>query len=90
MLKATSYAEDYIREIFKEQTGMTPNRMLTETRLLHAQNIMLYSTAERPIASIALESGFDDPAYFSKVFKKRFKMSPAEYRKTKGKNAIKK
>lgn len=77
----SSYAEDYVRKIFKEETGMTPNQMLTETRLLHAQNIILYSNPERPISTIANESGFVDLAYFSKVFKKRFKHSPLEYKK---------
>ena len=84
-LRESPYAEDYIRGIFKEQTGMTPNRMLTKTRLKHAENIILYSTAERSIASIAHESGFDDLAYFSKVFKKEYGSSPLEYKKEKGK-----
>ena len=84
-LVESPYAEDYVREIFREQTGMTPNRMLTETRLSHAQNVILYSTADRSIASIAQESGFDDLAYFSKIFKKKFGMSPVEYKKRRGK-----
>ncbi|MBE6532564.1 MAG: helix-turn-helix domain-containing protein [Ruminococcaceae bacterium] len=84
-LEESPYAEDYIREIFKAQTGLTPMQMLSEVRLKHAENIMLYSLSERSISNIALESGFDDLAYFSKVFKKRFGMSPAEYKKKNGK-----
>ena len=84
-LRESPYAEDYIREIFREQTGMTPNAMLTKTRLQHAENIILYSTVDRQISSIAHDSGFDDLAYFSKVFKKRYGMSPAEFKKKRGK-----
>ena len=84
-LRESPYAEDYVREIFKEQTGLTPNAMLTDTRLLHAQNVILYSTVDRQISSIANESGFNDLAYFSKIFKKKFGMSPVEYKKKYGK-----
>ena len=88
-LLESPYAEDYVREMFRLQTGMTPNKMLTETRLLHAQNIILYSNSNQQISSIAHDSGFDDIAYFSKVFKKKFGMSPAEYKKKKGKTIAK-
>ena len=86
LLTTSSYAEDYIRSIFKEQTGMTPNQMLTETRLNNARNIILYSKTDRPISNIALDCGFDDFAYFSKAFKKRFGMSPTDFKATRGKH----
>ena len=82
LLSSSLYAEDYIRSIFKEQTGKTPNQMLSETRLENAKNIILYSKTDRPISNIALDSGCDDFAYFSKAFKKRFGMSPSEYKKS--------
>ena len=85
LLTNSPYAEDYIRSIFKEQTGMTPGQMLTETRLNNARNIILYSKTNRPISNIALDSGFDDFAYFSKAFKKRYDMSPTEYKAAFGK-----
>ena len=78
--------EDYIRSIFKEQTGMTPNQMLSETRLNNARNIILYSKTDIPISNIALDSGFDDLAYFSKAFKKRYGMAPTEYKSKYGKS----
>ena len=86
LLTNSSYAEDYIRSIFKEQTGMTPNQMLSEKRLNNARNIILYSKTDIPISNIALDSGFDDLAYFSKAFKKRYGMSPSEYKNTYGKS----
>ena len=86
LLTNSAYAEDYIRSIFKEQTGMTPNQMLSETRLNNARNIILYSKTDIPISNIALDSGFDDLAYFSKAFKKRFGKSPSDYKEIYGKN----
>ena len=86
LLTTSPYAEDYIRSIFKEQTGMTPGQMLSEVRLNNARNIILYSKTNVPVSSIALNSGFDDFAYFSKAFKKRYGMSPTECKALYGKN----
>lgn len=86
LLTSSTYAEDYIRSIFKEQTGMTPNQMLSETRLNNAKNVILNAKTDIPVANISLESGFDDFAYFSKAFKKRFGMSPTEYKEKHGKS----
>jgi AraC family transcriptional activator of pobA len=33
-----------------------------------------------PIAQIGLRLGFDDPAYFSRIFRQRIGMPPSEYR----------
>lgn len=84
LLMNSAYAEDYVRSIFKEQTGMTPNQMLSETRLNNAKKLILNSKTELPISKIALNSGFDDLAYFSKAFKNRFGMSPTEYKEKHG------
>lgn len=36
---------------------------------------------EKLISEIALECGFDDPNYFSRAFKRTYKMSPSQFRK---------
>ena len=87
LLTTSAYAEDYIRSIFKEQTGMTPNQMLSETRLNNARNVILYSKTDIPISNIALASGYDDLAYFSKAFKKRFGMSASECKTSRGRKS---
>ena len=43
---------------------------------------MLIST-ELSVEKIAAASGYDDPLYFSRAFKKQEGMSPSEYRKNK-------
>lgn len=37
--------------------------------------------APSPIASVAYELGFDDPAYFSRLFKKRMGVTPKQFRR---------
>ncbi|MBA5687073.1 helix-turn-helix domain-containing protein [Rugamonas apoptosis] len=54
---------------------------LTQDRLmLEACRKLTYLPAS--IASIAYELGFQDPAYFSRLFKKRMGLSPKEFRRT--------
>ena len=41
----------------------------------------LLVSSESSILDIAAESGFDNLSYFNRMFKKRFGMTPREYRK---------
>ena len=53
---------------------------ITQDRLmLEACRKLTYVPAS--IASIAYELGFQDPAYFSRLFKKRMGLTPKEFRK---------
>ena len=63
----------------KALTGMAPNQLIQEARLLGALSSMLQSN--KTIAEIGYESGFNSPTYFTRVFKKRFGISPTEFSK---------
>ncbi len=63
---------------FKKRYGCTINDYITGERLKQAR-AMLRST-EKKINEIAMESGFSDQSYFSKVFTAEHGMSPSEYR----------
>ena len=78
LLRQSGYAEDYVRSKFISITGQTPVKYLTAVRMKNAK-VMLYSSSGR-ISEIAQRCGFVDTAYFSRVFKKSFGMSPKEYR----------
>ncbi len=64
---------------FKKHYGTTVIAYLNETRL--KQSALLLEKTIKPIKQICKECGFSDQNYFSKVFKARFEISPAEYRK---------
>ena len=69
----------YLCVKFKEYTGKTFVRYLTEYRIQRAAEL-LTNTSMR-ISEIAGKTGFEDGSYFSKTFKKEKGMTPAEYRK---------
>lgn len=63
---------------FKQATGITPIEYLQLTRIEAAKK-MLEQTGEQ-MTSIILNSGYNDPKAFRKVFRKTVGMTPSEYR----------
>lgn len=60
-------------------TGQTPNEFILGLRLgKAAQQILLHP--EKPVSEIAYGCGFSNPSYFSRAFKKKYQLSPVEYR----------
>ena len=76
---AVYISQTYISHIFKAEMGVSPIQYLINKRIAHAKRLL--STNDMPIAQIATECGYDDPVYFSQVFKRITGYSPKEYRK---------
>ncbi len=70
----------YMSRIFKQQTGRTPTRYLTELRINKAKKI-LSENPELEIKEISSRIGFQDQGYFSRLFKKETGISPIDYKK---------
>ena len=64
---------------FQQIYHTTPGRWLLHKRLQYAS--MLLTTTNKPVSDITLESGFENIAHFSRVFKEKFGESPLQYRK---------
>lgn len=62
-------------------TGMSPNTLLREYRLL--QSLELLQNQDRNISETTFDTGFSSPSYFTKCFQKRFGLQPLTYLKTK-------
>ena len=65
--------------LFEKQYGLSPIQFLTKLRLNHAKELL--RTTSLSISDIGKHSGYPDPFYFSRVFKKNLQMTPSEYRK---------
>ena len=61
----------------KGLTGFAPVDLIKEFRLSHAAELL--KTTNLNITEVAFRSGFKDPGYFGKCFRKRYGMSPREY-----------
>lgn len=65
--------------LFKDNLGQTMIEYAIKIRLSSAIERMKYSAL--PLEQIAIECGFGSYAYFHKVFKKKFGVSPGAYRR---------
>lgn len=73
----------YLSLLFKNNTGKTFIEHLTDIRIDKAKD-MLRSTHYKNY-EVAEKVGYQDPRYFSQIFKKRVGQSPSEYRESLGK-----
>ncbi len=73
------YSEAHFMRIFKEETGQTFTRFLTEYRLTAASYYL--KETEEAVSVIAENCGFENLSYFIRSFKKKYGVSPSVYRK---------
>lgn len=76
---------DYVRKLFKKETGLTPHEYLVSKRMELAYALLTSGVTNRysnySVSQVAEACGFSEPLYFSRVFKKRFGKSPSDYLK---------
>lgn len=71
--------QNYLCTLFKRCTGHTIMEELIERRMQIASTLVINNPG-MPFAEVANAVGYSDPLYFSKAFKKRFGMSPKNYK----------
>lgn len=64
---------------FKQYTGMTPMQYVLSIRLQNAETLL--ANPQYNITEIANIIGYENPLYFSRIFRKQKGISPSEYRK---------
>ncbi|MBW4082226.1 response regulator [Paenibacillus sp. S150] len=69
----------YVSDLFKKRTGISFTHYVTQVRIKKAE--MLLSNTTLKVTEIANRVGFNDPNYFSTVFRKALDVSPAQFRK---------
>ena len=82
-LRTLPFNYDYLRKLFKSEAGITPHQFLMDTRLQAAAERLGFADGRQTnISEIAHLCGFREPLYFSKVFRKKYGMSPSQYQRS--------
>lgn len=71
----------YLYRIFNDYLHLSVQNFIQQFRLDKAKGLLKFSNT--PISMIAYDCGFENPSYFSTVFKKYFQITPLQYRKEK-------
>ena len=72
-----SISKSVLNKKLSALTGETPAELIKRIRLCKAAKLIEHNTGN--ISEIALEVGFNNPAYFAECFKKQFGISPSQY-----------
>lgn len=70
---------NYLCRLFKEYLGETPMSYLQRIRLQEARRLLTHT--DLPIAAISEKLCYEEPSYFARLFRKRYGISPTEYRR---------
>ena len=81
MAKEVGISPYYLSKLFKEVEGVNYIEYLTGLRMNHAKGQLLES--DKSIKEVCHESGYGDPNYFSRIFKKWVGVTPTEFREGK-------
>ena len=72
-------SEVYLNEAVKGATGLSVGAYIRNRSIIQARRQLAYTSMS--VKEIAFALGYNDYAYFSKLFKKSVGKSPMEYRK---------
>ncbi len=70
---------NYFLGAFRQATGRTPHRYVTELRIARACELL--HDPHRPITEVSLAVGFSSQSHLTEVFRRTMNTTPAAYRK---------
>lgn len=79
MTRLSGLAERTFKRRFQLATGMPPLEYVHALRLEEAKQML--ESGDLPIEAIANEVGYEDAGYFSRLFRRKINLTPAQYRK---------
>jgi AraC-like DNA-binding protein len=80
LVKHLGFSRARVFELFKNQTGMTPNDYLLRYRIRKAQEML--ESQDNTVTEVGSAVGFSSSQYFSQVFRKYTGQTPSKYRES--------
>ena len=77
--QAVHFSPYYVSRLFKEELGLNFIEYVTRIRIDEAKRLLLHTN--QTVSEIALSVGYQDPSYFTKVFKKMEGRTPTQFRR---------
>jgi AraC-like DNA-binding protein len=68
----------WFRSTFVAHTGLSPHQYLLELRLVRARNLLAETSLA--VKEIAMQTGFEDEHYFSRLFRRKLNLTPGQFR----------
>lgn len=69
----------YLNEIMKKTTGLTVGECIQNEIIIQAKRLLIYT--DKSVKEIALDLGYEDWAYFTRLFTKSSSHSPTQFRR---------
>lgn len=77
----SGYSMEYFSQLFKKETGFNASTFITNCKLYEAKKLLRFTN--KTISEISSELCFSSQSHFQKVFKKKFEITPMQYRNAK-------
>ena len=78
MASQLNLSPKYLSDLLKQETGKTALELIHLYVISEAKNLLV--AGEQSISEIAFQLGFENPPYFSRLFKKEVGMTPKEFK----------
>lgn len=78
LARKASLSDSYFSVLFKKYIGCSPVQYITRVRLGKAMELLRESN--KPVSVVAMEVGYRDPLYFTRVFSREVGVTPRQYR----------
>ena len=79
MVRLSGLAERSFKRRFQQATGMPPLEYVHTLRLEEAKQML--ESGDEPVEAVANEVGYEDAGFFSRLFRRKVNLTPAQYRK---------
>ena len=80
--KSLAISQVHLNRLCRAVVERSANELIQDRLILEAQRHLIYSSAS--VSMIAYDLGYKDPAYFSRVFKRRTGVAPGQFRRQRG------